>query len=111
MLEGALRPSPILNHVIVIPIREIEAWLLADEKAIEKAIRLEIPIARVKSPESIQDPKRKLEEIIWRNSRKSKHYLNTADNRKIALECDPENLKRCDSFVPFHAFVAKNFSA
>lgn len=103
-LEDALQPSPISEHVIVVPVREIEAWLLADEKAVERALGLEIPVGCVKSPELIRDPKRKLEEIVWRHSSKRRHYLNTTDNKRIASECEVEKLKRCDSLLPFHDF-------
>jgi Domain of unknown function (DUF4276) len=109
-LEDALRPSPISEHLIVIPVREIEAWLLADERAIERAFGLESRVSRVKNPELVRDPKRKLEEIIWRNSRKSRHYLNTTDNKKIASECGLDKLKRCESFLPFHDFISRKFA-
>jgi hypothetical protein len=40
MLTDGLNASPIDNYVIVIPVREIEAWLLSDENAITTAMHL-----------------------------------------------------------------------
>lgn len=39
-LVQALEPSPIANYAVIIPIRELEAWLLSDDAAINRALRL-----------------------------------------------------------------------
>ncbi len=105
-IEAALGQSPIEPHVIIIPVREIEAWLLADEKAINKAMKLKRVLSRIVNPEGIQRPKERLGTIVYINSGHSKRYVNTIHNPQIAAECAPANLRRCPSFVPFSTFVS-----
>ncbi len=109
-LESELRQilghCPIQKNVIVIPIREIEAWLLSDNVAIQKAMNLGSVVPRVPNPQNITDPKKKLGEIIYLRSGKRKRYLNSVDNRKIAAEIDLNNLRRCSSFVPMEEFLS-----
>ena len=57
LLTKALKPCPIPRHVIVIPIREIEAWLLSDSRAIDVALKLQKRIRRISNPENDPDPK------------------------------------------------------
>jgi Domain of unknown function (DUF4276) len=109
-LTSALRPSPITCHIIIIPVREIEAWLLADHEAIHRAMKLNKALRQTPNPEAIPEPKEYLSDLIYRNSDR-KRYINTLDNRKIAAECQIENLRRCPSFVPFVEFIQKCLGA
>src|SRR5437879_3331705 len=43
-LQRALAPCPIARNIIVIPIVEIEAWLLADNVAIQRALKLPLQL-------------------------------------------------------------------
>lgn len=63
-LERALSGSPISRRIIVIPIKEIEAWLLSDHQAIEQAMNLKQRIERVANPQSVANPKEYLRELI-----------------------------------------------
>lgn len=108
-LEKALQASPIKNRAIIIPIREIEAWLLSDHQAIEKAMRLTQKIGKISDPQSIGDPKRYLSELVYIKSGKTKRYL-TKDNPKIAEKIDINNLNRCSSFIPFRDFINQQLS-
>jgi hypothetical protein len=104
-IRSALRPSPIAHHIVVIPVREIEAWLLADHDAIAQALSLRKRIAMISNPEAILRPKERLRDLVYYKSEKRKHYVNTIDNRKIAACANLRNLRRCDSFVPLEAFL------
>jgi hypothetical protein len=107
-LKDSFRPCPIKKNVIIIPVQEIEAWLLCDEVAIKKALNLKDKVTHVANPESIVDPKKRLEEIIYLRSGKTKRYINTIHNRKIAAEISLTKLRRCKSFSPLEKFLHEN---
>jgi hypothetical protein len=96
-LEAKLLSCPIAS-LVVIPIREIEAWLLCDAEAIRKTFSLKSLPKCPASPESIPDPKGKLEELVWRCSEKRKRYLHTAHNEKIAQFVSILTLRKCRAF-------------
>ena len=97
-----LDPSPIKRHVIVILVREIEAWLSADDEAIRKAMKLSQPMKRVSNPERLMHPKEHLRDQIFIRSRHKSHYVNTIHNKKIAWVCKLANLRQCPSFLNAH---------
>jgi hypothetical protein len=104
-LTEALKPCPINKHAIVIPTRELEAWLLADHATITSVMKLRKPMQRIAAPESINNPKEHLRDVIWKNSGKSVTYINTLHNAQIARVLDTDELQRCPSFLPFAAFI------
>ncbi len=85
-LSAELRNCALPKNIVIIPIREIEAWLLSDNQAIRRAMKLINNIAEISNPEEIIDPKRKLNEIVYLKSGRTKRYLNTAHNKKIAAD-------------------------
>ena len=103
-LKRLLRPSPIERHVIIIPIQEIEAWLLSDHVAIQNALRLRRKFPRISNPQAIADPKRMLGDLILSRSDKRKRYV-VEDNQKIASHIELANIRRCSSFVPLEQFI------
>lgn len=103
-LQNALCPSPIAKHIIVIPIREIEAWLLADHHAINKTFGLHLK--KITNPEEIRRPKERLRDLVYLKSNKSKVYVNTIHNRRIAANASLKELGRCSSFVPLNDFLS-----
>lgn len=106
-LREALGASPIAEHIIVIPVRELEAWLLADHKAIERTFRFKSPLGQVANPEGIQRPKERLRDLIYQKSGKRIIYVNTIHNARIAANCAITNLRRCNSFQPLERFVVR----
>jgi hypothetical protein len=107
-LASALGVCPIERHLIVIPVEEIEAWLLADHAAITATMNLKTPQKAIADPENIRNPKERLARLVYEKSRHARRYINTVDNVKIASALKPENLMRCRSFVPFYDFIRAN---
>ncbi|MEJ2065754.1 MAG: DUF4276 family protein [Reinekea sp.] len=94
------------KSLIVIPIEEIEAWLLSDEKAIKQVFNLKARPKKIANPETIKSPKEHIRDMVWRQGKK--RYLNTVHNKRIASIITLDNLKRCPSYIPFHDFVTDN---
>ncbi len=110
-LTASLEPSPqerspIRPFVIIIPVRAIEAWLLSDVAAIRRAMRLRSAPKEISNPELEPNPKKRLGEIVYCHSGKTKRYLNTVHNTVIAPHLDLPKLRRCRSFLPFEQFVS-----
>lgn len=108
-LQVALEQCPISNYIVIVPVREIESWLLCDPDAIRQALNLEHLPKEVPNPEAILDPKNKMRDIIRVASKKSVRYLNTAHNHRIAAEARLEKLRKCNSFRPLEQFLSRVF--
>lgn len=107
-LQSALGLSPIKNSLIVIPVREIEAWLISDPAGIKTALNLKKLPRVTDDTESVMNPKEYLEEVVDKASEYKKIYQNTQHNCLIAQEISIDLIyKKCPSFVPFHDFVQK----
>ena len=100
-----LNPSPINLHVVVIPVRELEAWLLADADAIRSAFKIKTKVKKVTNPEAIHDAKKRLRDEISKWTQKKVRYINTVDNKKIAAACNAKALCSCASYVPLDNFI------
>ncbi len=95
-------------HLILIPVREIEAWLLTDANALRKVFGLTKAPKLPGKPESLIDPKKQLEELIWKSDKK--RYINTIHNQKIAAAMSIEKAKMCKSFCPYPTFVSEHLN-
>ena len=95
-LEMKLPPKDYPNTLIVIPIEELEAWLLSDGGAIQKAFSLSKTPKRIDDCESVASPKEYLAKMVWLSDRK--RYVNTIHNKKISENTSLENLRRCSSY-------------
>ncbi len=103
-LRGKIEDIGFCGHIILIPRREIEAWLLVDADALAFVFNMRDTPRIPARPEAIIDPKRKLKEIIKRSAKKS--YVNTVHNKRIASAIDIEKLKIiCPSFERYPMFV------
>jgi hypothetical protein len=108
-IRSALNPCSINNHLICIPVQELEAWLLSDPAAIKAAMNIRKVPNVTGRPENINSPKEYLGQIIYRASNGEKIYLNTKHNEKISEELSiSKAVKRCPSFVPFNNFVQEH---
>lgn len=93
--------------VVLIPVEELEAWLLVDPAALKAVFNMpRIPKVSAK-PESISDPKEHLGMLVSKHSKTK--YLNTAHNKKIARAINKDSLSRCPSFAQFPKFIEKAF--
>lgn len=94
------------KYVILIPIKEIEAWLLTDATALKTVFNMSKLPNLPKSPELLQDPKQSLFEIVYKDVKK--RYVNTIHNKNIAAEIRLSNMKNCRSFQPYTAFMRES---
>jgi len=81
-LVDAIAPARAQAKVVLLPKREIEAWLLYDAAAIAAAFNETQRPKLPGDPESLEDPKKHLHDLIWKKYRKD--YLNTIHNKLIA---------------------------
>jgi hypothetical protein len=102
-LIQAVQSSQARLSIVLIPKREIEAWLLYDARAIATAFLEPNHLPLPGNPESLSDPKKHLRDLIWRRYRKD--YLNTVHNPKIAKRINPTLLAQSRSFAPHIAFI------
>jgi energy-coupling factor transporter ATP-binding protein EcfA2 len=103
LLTRAITPVKAKASVVLIPKREIEAWLLYDRDAIAKAFREADLLKLPGDPESLLNPKAHLRDLIWAKYRK--RYLHTVHNSQIAKYIDVVFLRRSKSFAPHFAFA------
>ncbi len=107
IIEKIIKPSKLsLPICVLVPVQEIEAWILADVGALGKLFptwrgRLN-PIA---SPELIRDPKEHLRRLVLDKEKRPK-YDHATHNASIARHLDLEEVKRkCPSFSPLAALI------
>lgn len=104
-LTNSLNPCPILKHSIVIPVEEIEAWLMCDVAALKKVFSIKKSFKLPNNPESIASPKEKLESLVWVHSGKTRRYLHTVHNVAIAKNMPASCMRKCAAFRQFENFV------
>lgn len=107
-LNRAIARSPIGRFSIVIPVKEIEAWLLSDELAISKYFNLKKRLKHIANPENVDKPKERLGRLIYQATSGAKRYVNSIHNEKIAKEVTLSKLRRCRSFGRLEDFVKQH---
>lgn len=105
LLEKKFSPKGTPNSLIVIPIEELEAWLLSDTEAIQHVFSLPKRPKKISNCESVTSPKEHLANIVWLGGRK--RYVSTIHNKKISERISLENLKRCSSYTEFDNYLVK----
>lgn len=107
-LESAVATAKPENSIVLIPIEELEAWLLCDPAAIRDVFHMRRLPKTPNHPESVKDPKEYLEELVNKNSRT--HYLNTVHNERIAAKMHLSCLSRCPSCSDLPQFLRPIFN-
>lgn len=103
LLEKKIPPKTFPNSLIIIPIEELEAWLLSDTRAIQQVFSLPKTPKTIADCESIASPKEHLEGMVWKLGKT--RYVNTIHNKKISELMSLDNLKRCSSFAEFNDYL------
>lgn len=103
LLAAKLPSKEFPTTLVVIPIEELEAWLLSDENALKGAFNLKATPKRYKNCEEVKSPKEELQRLLWNSDRK--RYLNTVHNKRIAEKVSLANLRRCPSYRAFDQYV------
>ncbi len=87
---------------------ELEAWLLADERAISDLLSRRthpVRLKRIRNTERVSNPKKRLNRIFKEHS--GRRYSDLTDAKKIVERLpDFNRLRRCDTFVRFVLKVA-----
>jgi hypothetical protein len=109
-LRRAISNSPIPHSVVVIPIQEIEAWLLSDELAISQFFNLRKSLKRVSNPEAVSNPKEVIGRLVQQASGGAKRYVNTLHNEPLVQRVRMSRLRTCKSFGPLERFVVDQIS-
>jgi hypothetical protein len=95
---------------ILIPTEEIEAWILADIKAVSKVFSSFQPKKEFLHPETITNPKETLESLINKDKQRPL-YTDTSDNKQIMEYLDLEIVKKkCPSFAELANFVENDMA-
>jgi hypothetical protein len=93
---------------ILIPTKEIEAWILADTQAISKVFSSWKAEEEFLHPETIDNPKEKLVGLI-NKGRARPLYTDSSNNKPIMNYLNLDIVKKkCPSFAELAAFVEQN---
>ncbi|MDO9213863.1 MAG: DUF4276 family protein [Methylococcales bacterium] len=114
VISKIIKPAGIKNTdnliCILIPTEEIEAWILADIKAVSNVIPSWQPKDNYQNPEDIQNPKETLTRLSRINKPKPL-YSHNIHNEKVMNYLNLEIIKKkCPSFAELANFVENNIS-
>ena len=105
LIGKIVKPSGVKSSIcLLVPVQEIEAWLLADLEAVSNIIPSWKPESET-NPESKPEPKEYLERLS-RDANSRPRYRHTIHNPKLAEKINLEKVSKCcPSFRPLEAFV------
>lgn len=106
IVSRIIRPSKVdLTFCALVPVQEIEAWLLSDLAAVKKIFSSFRDEREIASPENLRNPKEFLEKILRRRDNKPV-YTDSTYNSKIAQHIDLFKLAdKCISAIPLFELV------
>ena len=103
-LEALVDQVGFEDFLVLIPIREIEAWLLCDRAALKQVFGTVAQPKVPAHPETLEDPKKTLRDAIKKSG--GHLYIHTVHNKKIAEALQIDSIaKKCGSFRPYVEFV------
>lgn len=100
IIKRIIKPSMTTGvFCALVPIQEIEAWILADLSAVTNIIKGWVPAKEILHPEAEDDPKEYLEKLSRKNQRP--RYSHATHNPRIAKYLDLTIVEaKCPSFKP-----------
>jgi hypothetical protein len=103
-LARARRAHPDLAAAACVPVREIEAWLLADAEAFCRAFEVDRAPLLPRDPESVTDPKSELAHVVRSlvTRRRAEDYYAL-----LGVEVRPEALRRLPAFQRFEEALSE----
>ena len=104
-LEGMIAEVKFRASVVLIPVREIEAWLMYDSDALRLVFNGHSNPHLPGAPQSLPDAKKALGNLIWRSFRKD--YVSTIHNERIAKKINLLRLQKAKSFGQYPEFIKK----
>jgi hypothetical protein len=107
-LDNSVRGIGFSGRIILIPVFEIEAWLLSDSLALKQTFHMKKLPNIPQNPETIPHPKEYLRDTVWKYSKK--HYVNTIHNKKIASVLTIDKALLCSSFAPYPPFLSNTIA-
>jgi hypothetical protein len=107
ILARVVKPAGVEPCCVVVPVQEIEAWILADIECATKVFSGWRPDP-IQYPENIADPKEYLERLS-RDAKKRPRYSHATHNPRIAEHLDLDKVaQKCRSFRPLSDFMSHN---
>ena len=107
-LDNSVRDTGFSGRIILIPVFEIEAWLLSDPLAIQQTFGMKRLPNVPQNPETIPHPKEYLRDVVWKYSKK--RYVNTIHNKKVASVLSIRKALSCGSFAPYQPFLSNTIT-
>lgn len=100
-----VKPSAVAGlFCVIVPVQELEAWILADIAAVENIFDGWSP-KEILNPEAVNDPKQHLEKLS-RDSKQRPKYVHAVHNPRIAKFLNLDTVaKKCKSFHPLLDFI------
>ncbi len=93
-------------YCVIVPVQELEAWILADIQSVSKVFTSWRP-QPISNPEGINSPKEFLEKLSRAANHKPR-YAHAVHNARVAEHLDIDILMtKCPSFLPLANFVRK----
>ncbi len=103
-LESKIERQGFVESLVLLAIKELEAWLLCDKQAIKAVHNTEKLPKLPHHPEQVADPKKELGKAI--KSAGGIAYVNTIHNPRLAKAIDPKLIEnKCASFRPLVGFL------
>jgi Domain of unknown function (DUF4276) len=104
VLSKIVRPADVEpDAAIVIPVEEIEAWILADLGSV-RAVIPSFDVREISNPERIRDPKEYLQRLSEKNGKA--RYRPSSHNERVAPHLNLSRVfSRCESFRELWRFV------
>lgn len=99
------------NILVIIPIKELEAWLLTDPKVLQDVFNF-LSLPKLPSnPEQCKDPKKEIADIVRKYRQNHRIiYTNTSHNKEILEKLSLISLRKCSSFEQLHRYLELNLN-